>query len=105
MITRERVSQVVLGFLQKVNSESDLDLEASEATVIMGDESLFDSMKFLDFVGLIEDWIDEEFNIFLDIGSKDEDFKPEGPFANVGCLIDSLTILIEENNSNESCHQ
>lgn len=96
MITREQTSKKVLELVKTINEEANLELEASEDTVIIGEGSQFDSMTFLDLIGMIEDWIDEEFDTFVSIASDGDDFGPDGPFANVGSLIDRLTDLIRE---------
>jgi len=94
MITDETVLKKVLGFVGKLKEETGLEIEVSEKTVIIGSGSQFDSMTFLDLVGMIEEWIDEEFDLFVSVASDDDDFEPDGPFGNVRRLSDHLTVLI-----------
>lgn len=94
MITKEEVTQSVLGFVSQLKKEMDLDIEVSEETVIIGEGSEFDSMVFLDLIGLIEDWIDVKFDLYISVASDDEDFDPDGPFGNVKRLSVYLTGLI-----------
>ena len=94
MITREETTKEILGFLNRIKQEAGLDVEVSEDTAIIGGDSHFDSMTFLDLMGMIEDWIDERFNLFISVASEDEDFAPDGPFGNVRRLSVHLADLI-----------
>ncbi len=96
MIEREHVAKKVLEFLEQLNEESDLSIEISENTTIIGEGTQFDSMTFLDLAGMIEDWIDSEFDTYVSIILDGEDLGPDGPFSSVGRLIDRLTELINQ---------
>lgn len=96
MVTREKVRNAVFECLNNLKEEAGLPLELDEQTIIIGEDSLFDSMAFLDLVGMLEDWIDEEFDLFIGLTDDEEDFEPDGPFGNVNNLVDHLVNLVSK---------
>lgn len=94
MVAKNLILQAIFKALEQLDQEMELGLSISEDTVIVGNGSALDSMAFLNLTGMLEEWISDEFGLFIGIISEEEEFNENSPFAKVKGLADYLEKLI-----------
>lgn len=93
-VEKSTVVERIRAILDRINEEMELAVPVSEETPLIGGESGLDSVAFLNMIGLIEEWLEEEYDLFIAVISPDEDFSPAGTFGSVGRLAEYLVGLI-----------
>lgn len=94
MTERVRVLEGVFKILTRLSEEMDLALEVSEEMPLIGGDSGIDSVGFLNLISLVQEWLEEEYQIFVSVIAPDEHFEANGTFGSLGRFADYLVQLI-----------
>ena len=95
MVEKSRVVEGICAILAKINEEMNLGLTVSKEMPLIGGDSGIYSVGFLNMISLVQEWLEEEYQVFSSVIAPDENFDPNGTFGSVGRFADYLVQLIE----------
>ena len=99
MINSNIVSDLILGVINELNNELQTDNKIKESvdTILIGEEGSLDSIGFVNFITMLEEKIDDKFQIAL-VLTEDEEliFSDDGPFRTVGSLAKYISECLSE---------
>ncbi len=98
MIDRSRVQKTIFAALDDVNGLllPSQRLLKSVDTILMGNDSILDSLGLVNLIVATERKVEEEFGAGITLVSQESMSRPESPFRSVGALAEYVQSLLEK---------
>jgi D-alanine--poly(phosphoribitol) ligase subunit 2 len=95
---REKLLEVVLKTVDEFNIayQQKIPLEKGEATPLYGKEGVIDSLGLVSLIVMIEQAIEDEWEVSLIIADERAMSQKTSPFLNVSLLVDYINSLLDE---------
>lgn len=93
---KEKIKKIVFESLSELKDTNNLDFEVSEATVLLGENSVMDSFDFVSFVATLEEKLSDEFGKEITLVSEKAFSKKYSPFKNIDRITDYVIELLNE---------
>lgn len=93
---KEKIKKLIKESLDEIKDTNNLDFEVSEATVLLGENSVMDSFDFVSFVATLEEKLSDEFGKEITLVSEKAFSKKYSPFKNIDRITDYVIELLNE---------
>ena len=91
------IEKIVFKSIQSLSDESpDFNIKPQKNTKLLGPESNFDSLDVVNLLVIIEQNIEDEFNVNVTLADERAMSQKHSPFRTAGALVDYINILLEE---------
>jgi D-alanine--poly(phosphoribitol) ligase subunit 2 len=95
---KDKIIESIYNSIEELNRQlaEDNHLEKSVGTVLFGNEGRLDSLSLVNLLVIIEQNIEDEFDISLTIADERAMSQKQSPFKNIGTLANYLYMLLKE---------
>ena len=95
---RKEITHIVLSTFNQVITDNEKIYSgvADETTIIMGDESPFDSIDLVSFIVGLEQTLEDDHSVPIILADDRAMSQVKSPFKSIGSIIDYIEILIKE---------
>ena len=99
MKKRKTIENVIINAVQEINEQlpQEQQLGQSTKTVLFGKDGKLDSLGLVSFLVIIEQNIEDEFDVSITIADERAMSQKHSPFRTIGTLADYIDMLLKEN--------
>ena len=99
MEKRKTIEKLIFNSIEEINEQLPLEqqLTQSTKTVLFGKDGKLDSLGLVTLLVLIEQNIEDEFDLSITIADERAMSQKHSPFRTVGILADYIDMLLKEN--------
>ena len=99
MGNRKKIENIIVNTLQELNKQlpQEQQLAQSTKTVIFGIDSKLDSLGLVNLLVLLEQNIEDEFDVSITIADERAMSQKRSPFRTIGTLADYIDMFLREN--------
>lgn len=99
MADKRELDQLFSDVIDEFNAQSDKDKQIEKGSDIMlfGDGGVLDSLGLVNLITLIEEHVEDEYDLTITLADEKAMSRKTSPFRTVGSLIAYVSELLEEN--------
>ena len=96
---KEKILQLIFDSIDELNEQlpNEMQLMKSTKTVLFGSTGQLDSLGLVNLLVIIEQNIEEEFDVSITIADERAMSQKHSPFKTIGTLADYIDMLLKEN--------
>ena len=99
MGNRKTIENVIINAVQEINEQlpQEQQLAKSTKTVLFGKDGRLDSLGLVNLLVIIEQNIEDEFDVIITIADEKAMSQKRSPFRTIGTLADYIDMFLREN--------
>ena len=99
MADKLELNQLFFNVIDEFNAQADEDKQIEKQTDVMlfGDGGVLDSLGLVNLITLIEEHVEDEYDLTITLADEKAMSRKTSPFRTVGSLIEYVSELLEEN--------
>ena len=99
MGNRKTIENLIITSVKEINEQlpQELQLSESRGTVLFGKDGKLDSLGLVNLLVIIEQNIEDEFDVSITIADEKAMSQKRSPFRTIGTLADYIDMLLREN--------
>ena len=98
MKNRKTIENLIINAVKEINEQlpQEQQLAKSTKTVLFGKDGRLDSLGLVNLLVIIEQNIEDEFDVSITIADEKAMSQKHSPFRDVGALVDYINMLLKE---------